>query len=507
MKRITLLLIATFVSLIANAQDISDGLRYSADASTGSARYNALSGAFGALGGDLSALHVNPAGGAVFLNSSASLTLAADDVENEATYFGTKNKSIDTDINLNQAGVIFVFKNGAEKAKWKKFTIGANYQTTKNFDNELFIKGTGNTSIGEFFLMQAQGIPLDLLQLQGGESISDLYAYLGENRGTRAQNAFLGYQGYIIDPVNPDDLQNTSYISNIGSGTFEHDYAYLTDGSNDKFIINLAAQVTDNLYFGININTHYIDYDRTTFLFEANSNEGSTVNQVGFENNLSVQGTGFSGQLGAIAKIQNNFRLGLSLTSPTWYYMTEETSQYLETRRIEDDQSIYTKVDPRVLNIFESYYIRTPGKVTASAAYIFGTEGLISFDYSFEDYASIKLDDYDGDPYFNDVNRNIDNTLKGSSSIRLGAEYRISQVSIRGGLRYQESPYKNKDFMEDLNGFSLGLGYNFGNYNLDLSYARAEQKRMQQLYNTGLTDSASINTISSNIAFTLGFKF
>ena len=61
--------------------------------------------------------------------------------------------------------------------------------------------------------------------------------------------------------------------------------------------------------------------------------------------------------------------------------------------------------------------------------------------------------------------------------------------------------------LDNLSGFSLGMGYNFGNYNLDLSYARAEQKRQQQLYGIGLTDSSMVNTTYSNIAFTLGFKF
>jgi long-subunit fatty acid transport protein len=322
-----------------------------------------------------------------------------------------------------------------------------------------------------------------------------------------AQNAFLAYQGFIIDPLDENDPQNTQYFSNVGAGRFNHEYAYLTEGANNKFTVNFGTQIKDNFFFGINLNAHTIDYLQSTLLYESNSNSGGTVTQVGFENNLSVAGSGFSAQLGTIAKLNENIRVGLSLESPTWYEIAEETTQYLESRRTVGNQSVVQIVDPRVLNVYENYYLRTPAKVSASAAYIFGAKGLLSVDYSFKDYASIQFDDTNYDSYFSSVNANIDNSLKGVSSIRLGGEYRIQQVSLRGGFQFEESPYQNTATMGDLTGFSLGMGYNYGNYSLDLSYARAEQKRKQQLYSAGLTDKASINTISSAIAFTLGFKF
>lgn len=513
MKRITFLLLAVLAIENTSAQGITDGLIYSSESQTGTARFNALSGAFGALGGDLSALSINPAGGAVFLNSGAAFSIAGNDTDNRATYFNTRTKSVDTDINLNQAGGVFVFNIGSENAKFKKFTIAFNYQVEKNYNNELIIKGIGNNSIGDFFLSQAQGIPLELLQLQGGESISYLYGYLGENEGTSAQNAFLGYQGFIIDPVDGNNSQNDQYVSNISPGTFNQEYAYLTQGTKNKYTINLGTQINNNIFLGVNLNTHSIYYSRSTYLFESNSNPGSLVNEVGFENNLSVRGFGLSAQLGIIAKIQNNFRLGFSLQSPTWYDMYEETTQFLETRRVESGQSITERINPRVINVFEKYYLLTPGKVTGSAAYIFGSNGLISFDYTFKDYGSIRFgsynyyNSYNDDTYFNAVNNTIEHSLNGVNSLRLGGEYRINQLSLRGGLRYEDSPYKNDDRIGDLNGFSLGLGYNLGNYNIDISYARAEQDRKQQLYSVGLTDSANITTVTSNIAFTLGLTF
>ena len=487
------------------AQGIVDGLRYSQDNTTGTARFNALSGAFGALGGDLSAIAINPAGGAVFLRNEASVSAVVLDKDNEAVYFNTFAKSLNTDVSLNQVGGVFVFNNTNENSPWKKFTLGVNYNNTRNFDNELFIAGNGNNSIASFFSEQAQGIPLDLLQLQGSETISELYSFLGENQGVGAQNAFLGYQGFIFDPVEADNPNNTQYTLNVAPGTFNQEHSLISQGYSGKYTLNLATQYTDDFFFGINLNSHVIDYQQSTFLYETNNNQGSTVNEIGFENNLSVLGSGFSAQVGAIAKVAENLRIGLTYDTPTWFTISEETTQYLETERTIDGQTSTAVVDPRVLNIYEDYDLKTPGKLAASAAYIFGKSGLISFDYSYKNFSEITFKP-SSDPAFAAENGIIDNALKGASTYRIGGEYRFSDVSFRAGYRFEESPYDNKQIMDDLNGFSLGLGYNFGNYYMDLSYARTEQERQQQLYNIGLTDSALVNTTNSSFVFTFGLK-
>jgi hypothetical protein len=504
MKRIPLFIIAVLSLNLADAQNISDGLRYSMDENIGTARYTALSGAMGALGGDFSATSINPAGGAVFLNSSLTFSTSMFDVKNEANYFNNNEKSLSDNFALNQLGGVFVINNSNEESDFKKLTIGFNYDITKNFENQLYIAGTGKTSIGEFFLAQAQGLPLNLLESQG--NISSSYQYLGEFEGTAAQNAFLGYQGYLFDAVDPNNPSNTNYVSNISNGSFKQQYAYISEGYNSKFTINLATQITNDLYFGVNVNTHTIYFNQSSFLLENNNNNGSTINRVGFENNLSVDGAGVSAQFGAIAKVADNLRLGLSLDTPTWYQISEQTTQYLESRRVFEGQTTTHIVNPRVINVYEDYTLRTPAKVSASAAYIFGETGLISFDYSFKDYGSIEYSPT-RDPFFRNLNNTIENMLKGVSELRGGGEYRLNQLSLRGGIHYEESPYKNTKVLGEVFGFSLGAGYNFGSFTGDFAYSRSEQKRNQQLYSIGLTDTAEINSIYNNFVLTLGFNF
>ena len=326
---------------------------------------------------------------------------------------------------------------------------------------------------------------------------------MGETEGTRAQNAFLGYQAFIFDPVN-DDPSNTEYIGNFSFGNFNQDYISLSQGYSGKYTINFATQYGENLFLGINLSSHAIDFDRSTFIFETNNNTNASIRQIGFENNLSVLGSGFSAQIGAIAKFEN-FRFGLTIDTPTWYEISEETSQYLETQRNENNQTITEIVDPRVINVFANYNLTTPAKLTASGAYIFGKKGLISLDYSVKDFSAIEFRPKN-DITFAAENQRIDNLLTTASTLRIGGEYRINQLSLRGGYSYQQSPYQDSNVLGDTNGISIGLGYNFGDFNIDASYSRIEQDSEQQLYNIGLTNSASVNNVANNIILTLGFN-
>ena len=486
------------------AQNINDALRYSMDQINGTARFNAMGGAFGSLGGDLSAIAINPAGSAVFLNNSASASLNVTNADQNATYFSSTESTSFSNIDFNQAGFVFVFNNTNQESKWNKFTIGLNYVNTQNFDQDLFISGIGNSSIGNFFLEQAQGVPLDLLQLQSGETIASLYGYLGENFGTSYQNAFLGYQGYIFDPVDPNDIENTLYTSAVAPGDFNQKYIYITRGFNAQYTFNFATQYKDRFYFGINLNSHNIDYTQYNFLEENNTNAGSSIRYIGFENRLNVLGEGFSAQAGIIAKINSEIRVSASYKTPTWYTISEETIQFLETDRIDGANIITTTVDPQTLNIFADYRLQTPGKIATGFAYVFGTRGLISLDYEYTDYSSIRFKPQN-DSYFSNQNMILSNNLKAVSTIRLGGEFKHERWSFRGGFRFEESPYKNGNTIGDTTVFSTGLGYDFGTITLDLSYSRLSQSRKQSLYDVGLTSAASIDANINTFVLTLGY--
>jgi len=505
MKKTLILAIGLLAMTIVNAQDINDAVRYSDDNIQGTARFKAMSGAFGALGGDLSAVSINPAGSALFNNSYASLSISYKDNESNTNYFGSKNLNNEINFDLNQAGGVFVFKNTRSDSQVRKFVLSINYEQTNNFNNEFFASGMNNSSIDNYFLQYAQGLRLNEISAFDGESYTDAYGDIGAIYGYDHQQAFLGYESYILEPDTYDD-DNTGYSSNIAPGTFYHEYSYYTSGNNNKLSFNAAMKFNENFYFGLNLNSHFIDYNRTTYLFESNTNPGSFINEVGFENNLSTYGNGFSFQLGGIVKLNEILRIGASYDSPVWYNMNDETTQYIAAVRNESGDNINQVIDPRVVNVFADYKIQTPDKITGSLAFIIGQKGLISFDYSRKDYGKTKFKPSD-DSYFRALNNDINNDLTASNTYRLGGELRHNQLSFRGGYRLEQSPYKNSNFYGDLKGFSLGLGYSFGNTKLDFAYENSKRDYNQQLYQVGLTDSVGINSKNDIITMTLSTSF
>src|SRR5690606_41808167 len=83
--------------------------------------------------------------------------------------------------------------------------------------------------------------------------------------------------------------------------------SFPTRRSSDLF--NFATQYTDKFHFGLNLNAHFVNYERSNAFFENNDNpvfpDGETTREIWYQNDLYTYGSGFSLQLGAIAKITN----------------------------------------------------------------------------------------------------------------------------------------------------------------------------------------------------------
>ena len=147
-------------------------------------------------------------------------------------------------------------------------------------------------------------------------------------------------------------------------------------------------------------------------------------------------------------------RLGLSFQTPTWYSLTEEFNENMLVNLSNADVTQPDNID----SVFE-YDLRTPSKTTASIAYIFGKDGLLSLDYSYKDFGKTKLGP--SAVFENDFNYNnaIKNNYNGVSTVNIGGEYRFKYISLRGGYHYETNPYKNSIIKDNFNGYSLGFGF------------------------------------------------
>lgn len=487
-----------FCSFAALGQNINDAVRYSQTDLSGTSRFTAMSGAFGALGGDLSAVSLNPAGSTFFNNNQAGFTLRSFNVNNKANYFGTKNSEIKSSIDIGQAGAVFVFES-AQKSDWSKLAISINYENVANFDNSIYAAGIGSNSAVNYFLSYANGVPLDLLS-------NSYYDELNYSQ----QQAFLGYQAYLINPVDDTNPNNVSYFSAVPGGVnYNQTNEFSSTGFNGKLVLNGAVKYKDLLSIGLNINTHFVDYTQNTSFYESNDYNNTTtdylVRRFRVNNELYTYGSGVSLQLGTIITPVKQVRIGLSYQSPTWYKLNDELTQNVSAVSGNVDGELPTDVaDPRTTLIYEPYRVRTAGHFNGSLAFLFGKRGAISFDYLYKNNDGIKLG---SGSIYADENAYITRMLKNSSQIRIGGEYKIQKFSLRGGYRFEQSPYEDGRTIGDLTGYTGGIGYNFGRIKLDASYSYTQRFYDQPFFTQGFTDFAVINAKNHAISTSLIFEF
>lgn len=495
MKKIFFFTILVLSLSSIKAQQIPDALRYSQDNLNGTARFQAMGGAFGALGGDLSGVTINPAGSAVFINNFSSLTLSNANKANTSTFYGTTNKMNESTFDMNQFGAVWVFSNYNPESKWSKFTLAMNYDKVNNFRNATFAQGFNpNNSIAGYFTSYANGIPVNVLN-------SNSY----NNLTYQEQQGFLGLQGGLIQSIG-----GNQYASAVNTnGNYYQENRVETLGFNSKIAFNIATEYDKRFYFGLNLNAHFTDFRSTASFYEdyqdsPGNNPSTGVQASRFINELYTYGSGFSFQLGAIAKVTNELRLGVAFESPTWYNLNDELQQILSincpscTPR---DDTFFA--GPNTIIVYPTYRLQTPAKYSGSLAYVFGSAGLISIDYGLKDYSTSR---FRPSVEFTDANMMINSELGLSNELRVGAEYRIKKWSLRGGYRFEESPFKNKTTVGDLNSVSTGFGYNFGMFKLDLAYSYVKRENNEPFFTQGFTDAARIETVQNNVTLTLGFE-
>lgn len=477
--------LATIGALQAQENNPLDISRYSDSDMNGTARFRGMSGAFGAVGGDLSALKINPAGGAIFNYNQATFSLSVLNKNNKVNYMNQTQSKSYTGLDVGQVGAIFVFNSNNPSAQMKKFTVGFNYESTKNLNNDYNMLGTGTgASIGEYFYQVATNnhTPHDILN---SSNIHQGYMDAGYYEGFSGQQTFLGYEGFIINPGEKDG----EYTRNYGKNTdiYTQGKYVSSSGYNSKFSGNFSAQLGDRIFVGGNLNLHLYDYTQTSHAVELNRSNlnKDMIESIEFSNYLYTYGTGFSLNLGVIGQVTDQLRAGVAYESPTWYNLHDELTQGVQTTRFDNKEgrSIY----PDVVNIYERYKLKTPAKYTGSLAYIFNQRGLISVDYGIKDHSGTKFRPKN-DHTYSVLNEFYAAEMKAASELRIGAEYRVKQVSFRAGYRFEESPYKNIKYSGDLNSFSAGIGYEFGNSRLDFAYSHSARD-----YKTSLLDLKANN--------------
>ena len=481
---------------LSYTQTVDDIIRVSSYYNDGTARFNAMGGAFSSLGGDLSAISINPASSSIFTYNEFGLTIGLDDnnIENNLNGYLSKTKS--SAETLNQLGAVWVFTNG--KAK---FSFAYNLQNVYSYNDDFSFSGNNSSSIDKYFLYYADGVPSDDLLIYSDETTQSVYRYLGENYGFGDQQAFLGYQGYVINSL---DSSNNTYESNAIYNQVIQDIAIERIGNHYKHSVNIGGSYNNHVFFGANLNIHSLEFQERKIFNESGYSNNSKLQNVNFNEYYNSIGTGFSVQLGSIIKVRN-IRIGISYQTPTWIDFEEENEQILETRVVNNNQIKTYSIDPTTVNIYDRYRFRIPSRSTFGFSHIFSQRGLISLDYEITKYNNAMFTDND-DNYLNELNYIIDNELYATAqSIRLGGEYRIKNNSLRAGIFHYKGPQNLNG--NKINGFSLGYGVNFGGQKFDISYVSQSSYFTNSLYSKGLTTPYSTDKTVNKIIASYHFNF
>ena len=194
MKKIFFLML---FPLILKGQNVYDAVDWSTDDEFGNARYSSMSGAFGATGGNLSAISVNPASGSVFDLSRFGGTIQIYNQSINSSFNESVNKT-KQNFNNFQFGLVYILKNYG-KSNLKKLAFGINHQIQNSFNSNINTIGRSQKSVDSFFLNNAAESSINNLNVSNNETISSVYRWLGENYGYPDQQAFLAYQSYLIN--------------------------------------------------------------------------------------------------------------------------------------------------------------------------------------------------------------------------------------------------------------------------------------------------------------------
>lgn len=509
-KKISSFLLSALCMIgVSQAQYVEDGLLFSQPEFGSTARFKAMGNANTSLGGDLSSITSNPAGLGFFNTSDAGLSFDYLNSKSDGSYYGTSTTGVKENFSLSHAGAVFhmpVRSRVSRNTGWLNFNIGIGYARTNDFNSTIDFIGENNTSSYTNFLSEAANdISYEPAFGDWGYNSYLLDFHEGEERYfPAASESFSNTQGNLDKRTGNQSQTNIAFGANysnkfyIGASIGIASFNYRKERRFDE----IGFMKDEDVFRIENPNSHFLDpeyeaYDFVNVDYELSSSSVQKTN-----------GTGFNGTLGVIYKPDNMFQIGVSATTPTWYTVTDDYSMYFDSWMVDPNtgSELFNYASDEEL-YYDEYNLRTPYRLNAGVSAIF-TEGLITADVEYVDYASMKItSDY------SDVNtisdQNIKDTYQSAVNFRLGGEYRLAnEFLLRAGYNYRGNPYK-EGLESTAQSVSGGLGYRINNTYIDLTYVNQRYDMEYSPYQSydHPTNTASIENSRNNVFLTVGFKF
>lgn len=513
MKRVILIAGSYFLSLTLLAQEPADALRMSWSVPSGTARSQAIGGAMGSLGGDISATYVNPAGLAFFKTGDFVFSPMYQIQNTKGTYLGLTDKEVKRKLQWGTTG--FVTGTGGQGKKVKNVSVALAYNRSADFNSNITYMGANRTSsYSQKYLEEIAGD-------KSGNSVSDNYPF----------GASLAFRTFWIDTVGggtEGDFSFQSRSQNILSTGLLQRQMIQSRGGIHEFAFAGAVNLNDKVMIGGALGVPVLSFHRNSQFSEADAtdNPNNHFNFATVEEEIEVSGAGINLKAGLIFKPENSWRVGLAFHTPTLYTLRDNTLITV-TADLEDTPEPWYVTNEDILggpNEFKYTFI-TPYKAIASVSYVLGEtrdvaqqKGFITADLEYVNHKASSFEPNEEDRYDNtakdylkSLNRAIDNAYKGTLNFRVGGEMKFTSFMVRAGAAYLGNPYNNingeKGSRLNLSG---GLGYRDQGFFIDLTYVHAIQKDVHfayRLMDPRAYSGARIKSNVGNVLMTVGLKF
>ena len=488
-----ILISGILIPLISFSQNEIDALRYSNLQFGGTSRYNGMAGAFGALGADMSAASVNPAGMARFNRSEISITPGFTDFNTDAEY--NLNTTFNGDVRLNMSNFGYVGSIQLPKDnfnKWKSLQFGITYNKLAIFNQSSRITGENVNSMLSTFALFARGLSSD--------AIADALPYTSE----------LAWQTFTIDP-HPTILNE--YVHPMRYGNVFQSRTLERKGGYNETAFTFSGNYDNRIYLGgsigipnVRFSEEYTHYERALF-----DTTATLIDDFTYSYSQTTSGTGLNAKLGVIFLPVDFIRVGFAAHTRTRIGLSDQWSTTMRSN-FKDDSS-YFEASP-IGNY--SYVVTTPGRFIFSLAGIIAKKGVISTDIEYVNYANARLRSrsFSGNNYsFANENDAVSTIYTSAINLRVGGEFRLQKFFIRGGYARNGSPFNTKsnpDLVENSGArstYTLGFGFRNRSFYADAAYMLSVWKEDYYLYDPAITNPATLNNNISNITFTVGFRY
>lgn len=520
MKKIFYLCAVLLTAQQLSAQIPEDAIRMSWNAPSGTARNQAIGGAGGSLGGDISSLFINPAGLGFYKTGEFVISPGLSFLNGKSNYRGTGSTAESfSKFNLGTTG--FVLGRPNPGSRWGSKSVSIAINQTANFNGRTFYQGANNySSFSESFAEEFanSGLPINVVLYTAPLSL-----------GTKLAN-----YTYLIDTVSVNGgvevvgLPQRDAILNNGTANLYQEKDIRTKGGITELAFGYAGNMNDKFYLGGSIGIPIVNYERTSTITERDADKNiDNFNYATYTENYKSQGLGLNGRIGMIIKPNDQIRAGLSIQTPTLYGLKERTTgrmeadleNYLKDGRISiaNTDSIYTQFGASIPEY--RYDLISPWKFLVSGSYMISAvedvtrqRGFITADVEYVTHRSSRFHSSDGsedDAYYRGVNDGVKLSYKGAVNVRLGGELKFNTLMTRLGFSYYGSPYEDKELKGRKMNISGGLGYRDKGIFIDLTYVQGLNRDVDFPYR--LSDKsntfADVRNNNGKLILTAGFKF